>query len=118
MDQTPSLSRLLWAGAGVGAICLMALLFFPPLVAIPVYLLAPVAVALFLAGGKPDAYVRIGLTGAVTAGLVSLVWTLVLADAGIVPRIIGAIAGFVILSSLASFVCYLAGRFFFRNTPR
>ncbi len=115
MDSPPNVSRLLWAGAGVGAICLVALMFLPQIVAIPVYLLAPAGVALMLAGGNSESYVPIGLTGCVVAGLESAIWIGVLSEEAVIPTVIGAIVSFAILSILGALVCYVVGRVVFRR---
>lgn len=99
----------------VAGVSLFALAFFPPLLAIPVYAVAPAAAALLVAGGSRENYVACGLAGAMTGGLVSGAWILALADASVVSLIIGAIASFLILSVVAAFVCYLVGRAIFHN---
>ncbi len=118
MDLPLNVPRLLWAGAAVGVVCLFALLLLPPVAAIPVYLLAPAGVALLLAGGSSQAYVRIGLIGCVVAGLESAIWIGALSNERVIATVIGAIVSFAILSIVGAFVCYVVGRVVFRGAGR
>ena len=86
-----------------------------PVAAIPVYLLAPAGVALLLAGGSSQAYVRIGLIGCVVAGLESAIWIGALSNERVIATVIGAIVSFAILSIVGAFVCYVVGRVVFRG---
>ena len=115
MDVPLSVPRLFWAGAVVGAVCLAALLLFPQVVAIPVYLLAPAGVALLFARGSSEAYVPLGLVGCVVAGVERAIWIGVLSEERVIATVIGAILSFAILSILGALVCYVVGRVVFRG---
>jgi hypothetical protein len=104
-------------GAAVGFVAAggLALLVFPAVLSIIVFLAGPALSAFLLSGGHRDTFGANGIAASVAAGVLGAAWIGALSDARPLSVLIGAFVSLVLLTLLASFGCYLLGKFAFRQ---
>jgi hypothetical protein len=109
--------RGLGAAFGFATVGVVALLLFPAILSIIVFFAGPALGALLLSGGHRDTFGANGIAASLTAGILGAAWIGALSDARPLSVLIGALVSLVLLTLLASFGCYLVGKFAFRHSP-
>ncbi|MFN0144914.1 MAG: hypothetical protein ACKVT1_00270 [Dehalococcoidia bacterium] len=111
MKPRHSVLRAIVAALLFATVASGALLVLPSLVLIAVFVALPAGSALLLSGGHRDTFVANGMVTSLAAGATGAAWVGLGAEAErVVSVIVGAVLALVLLTLVAAFGCYVAGR--------